>query len=238
MKIALLGYGKMGKAIEKIALDQGDQIVMKITSENTEGLTVDKLSEADVAIEFSRPETAFENICLCLEAGVPVVSGTTAWLDRLEEAKSLCKKHEGALFYASNFSVGVNILFAINRQLAELMGKQDEYQASIEEIHHVHKLDAPSGTAITLAEGLLQHLPGKSAWINEPTGSKEELPIVSRRIEEVPGTHTVTYRSSVDSISIKHEAHSREGFARGALLAARWIIGKTGYYEMEDMLGL
>jgi len=238
MKIALLGYGKMGHAIEKLAIDAGDEIVLRITSKNAEELTAHTIAKADVAIEFSRPESAFENICLCIENGVPVVSGTTAWLDRLEEAKSLCEKHEGALFYASNFSIGVNILFALNRYLARLMSKQKGYGVSMEEIHHIHKLDAPSGTAITLAEGLINQLPEKSGWVNKAEAEAKEIPIVSKRIGEVPGTHEVTYRSAVDILSIRHEAHSREGFAKGALQAAHWLVGKTGYYEMEDMLGL
>lgn len=238
MKIALLGYGKMGREIETLAMEAGDEIVLRITSRNVEELTASSIVKAEVAIEFSRPESAFENICLCLENGVPVVVGTTAWLDRLEEARSLCEKHEGALFYASNFSIGVNILFAVNRYLAKLMNKQEGYAVSMEEIHHIHKLDAPSGTAITLAEGLVDQLAGKTDWVNKAKADNHEVPIVSRRIGEVPGTHQVTYRSAVDTISIRHEAHSRVGFAKGALQAARWLYGKTGYYEMEDMLGL
>ena len=238
MKIALLGYGKMGKAIENLALEAGDEIVLKIGSNNLSDLNPESISKADVAIEFSRPESAFENIVLCLENGVPVISGTTAWLDRLEEAKTLCEKYEGALFYASNFSIGVNIFFALNRNLAKLMAPHKNYKASMEEIHHMHKLDAPSGTAITLAEGIIDELPEKTEWKNETQVLPHEVAIVSKREGEVPGTHEIVYQSAIDTITIRHEAHSREGFARGALQAAYWIKGKVGYYEMSDMLGL
>jgi 4-hydroxy-tetrahydrodipicolinate reductase len=239
MKIAILGYGKMGKAITKIAESEGDEVVLKIGSHNLEDLTIDHLQKADVAIEFSRPESAFDNIRLCLESGVPVVSGTTAWLDRMDEAKSLCNKNDGALFYASNFSIGVNILFHVNKVLAQLMASQSSYSVSMEEIHHIHKLDAPSGTAISLAEDIILQLPDKKGWVNDVVNAKpSELPIVSKRVGEVPGTHEVIYSSAIDTISIKHEAHSREGFARGAIMAARWIVGKQGYFEMKDILGL
>ncbi|MCB0598305.1 MAG: 4-hydroxy-tetrahydrodipicolinate reductase [Phaeodactylibacter sp.] len=237
MKIALLGYGKMGRAIEQLALQDGDEIVLRADSGTSEEAARDFIQSADVAIEFSRPESAFGNIRLSLEAGVPVVCGTTAWLDRLEEAKALCEKCQGALLYASNFSIGVNLFFALNRYLAEMMAQLPQYKARMEEIHHAQKLDAPSGTAITLAEDILERMPGLSRWVNEQAGSPQELPILSKREGDVPGTHEVQYASAIDTITIRHEAHSREGFARGALLAARWLVGKQGYFEMKDMLG-
>lgn len=237
MKIALLGYGKMGKAIEELALSDGDEIVLRADSETSRKAAADFLQAADVAIEFSRPESAFDNIRLSLETGVPIVCGTTAWLDRLEEARVLCEKHDGALLYASNFSIGVNLFFALNRYLAEMMAQLPQYEVRMEEIHHIQKLDAPSGTAITLAEDILNRIKGLNKWVNKEAGEKGELPILSKREGQAPGTHVVEYHSPIDSITIRHEAHSREGFARGALLAARWIVGKKGYFEMKDMLG-
>jgi 4-hydroxy-tetrahydrodipicolinate reductase len=238
ISIALLGYGKMGKTIDRLATEEGHKIVLKIDKDNISDLTPENLSRADVAIEFSQPDAAFDNICACLESGVPVVSGTTAWLDRLEEAKALVEKHEGALFYASNYSVGVNIFFALNRHLAKLMNGHNEYSVDMVEVHHTQKLDAPSGTAITLAEGLVDELKGKSGWAEGREAKPEEIPIVSEREGTVPGTHIVNYRSAVDTITIRHEAHSREGFARGAILAAEWIVGKQGFYGMSDLLGI
>ena len=238
MKIALLGYGKMGKAIEAIALNEGDEIVLKIDANNTNALTPEALTKADVAIEFSRPESAFANIKLCLENRVPVVSGTTGWLDRFDEAKLLCAQNNGAFLYASNFSIGVNIFFAINRKLAEMMGHQPVYGVKIEETHHIHKLDAPSGTGITLANGIIDNIPGKKTWQEGDTNDESVVSIHSYREGEVPGTHVITYDSPIDSIRIEHKAHSREGFAKGALQAARWLVGKEGIFGMKDMLGL
>lgn len=238
MKIALLGYGKMGKAIEAIALEEGDGIVLKIDANNADNLTPEAIVKADVAIEFSRPESAFANISLCLGNGVPVVSGTTGWLDRFDEVKVLCEQKKGAFFYASNFSIGVNIFFAVNRRLAEMMGQQPAYEVRMEETHHIHKLDAPSGTAITLANDIIENMPGKKAWQDGDTSDESVVPIQSFRKGEVPGTHVIFYESSIDSIRIAHQAHSREGFARGALQAARWLAGKQGVFGMEDMLGL
>jgi 4-hydroxy-tetrahydrodipicolinate reductase len=237
MKIALLGYGKMGRAIEQLALEAGDEIVLRIGSQEAGSLSAAALQAAEVAIEFSRPERAFGHIQLCLEAGLPVVCGTTGWLERMAEARALCEKRQGALFYASNFSIGVNLFFALNRYLAQLMRSQPQYGVGMEEIHHIHKLDAPSGTAITLAEAILQELPGKSEWVNQPPADPGQLFINSVREGEVPGTHQVRYDSPTDSILICHEAHSREGFARGALQAAHWLPGRQGYFEMRDMLG-
>jgi 4-hydroxy-tetrahydrodipicolinate reductase len=238
MKIALLGYGKMGRAIEAIALQEGDEVILKIDADNTDALTPEAIVNADVAIEFSRPESAFDNIRLCLENAVPVVSGTTGWLDRFEEAKTVCAQSGGAFFYASNFSIGVNIFFAVNRMLAKMMGQQPGYEVSMEETHHIHKLDAPSGTAITLANDIIENMPGKKNWLEGDTNDESVVPIQSFREGEVPGTHVITYDSPIDSIRIEHEAHSREGFARGALQAARWLVGKQGVFGMEDMLGL
>ena len=236
MKIALIGYGKMGKTIDQLAQAAGHEVVLRIDVNNSTDLNTSALASADVAIEFTRPESAFNNIVTCLENGVPVVSGTTGWLDRLEEAKQLVEKYQGGLFYASNYSIGVNIFFAVNKYLAKLMKRYDQYDISMEEIHHTQKLDAPSGTAITLAEGIMEALPNKTGWVNEPSDKKEELPIISKRIDKVPGTHGISYESVIDNITITHTAHSREGFARGALAAAEWMVGKQGFYGMEDML--
>jgi 4-hydroxy-tetrahydrodipicolinate reductase len=238
MKIALIGYGKMGHAIEEIALQRGHEIVLKVGIENVQDNTIDNIRKADVAIEFTGPEVAFDNVIRCLEAGVPVVSGSTGWLQRFEEAKTFCNKKDGALLYASNFSVGVNIFFAINKKLAELMAPHKEYDVLLTEIHHTQKKDAPSGTAITLAEGILQSIEQKKKWVNEASKSPEELQIISERIDPAPGTHTIRYTSDIDDIEIKHTAHNRKGFATGAVLAAEFLQNKKGIYNMSDVLGL
>ena len=238
MKLVLFGYGKMGKTIERLALEQGDEVVFKVDVDNRADLNVADLQKGDVVIEFTQPESAFENIKLCLEAGIPVVSGTTGWLHRWDEIQSIRAQNNGAMIYASNFSLGVNIFFALNQHLARIMQQFDQYEVELEEIHHTHKVDAPSGTAITLAEGILEHYTHKKTWVNEANTNPETLPIISKRIENVPGTHEITYESSIDQISIKHLAHSREGFAKGALLAAKWLVGKQGLYSMKDVLGL
>ena len=238
MKIALIGYGKMGHAIEEIALQRGHEIVLKVGIENVQDNTTDNIRKADVAIEFTGPEIAFDNVIRCLEAGVPVVSGSTGWLQRFEEAKTYCNKKNGALLYASNFSVGVNIFFAINKKLAELMAPHKEYDVLLTEIHHTQKKDAPSGTAITLAEGILQSIEQKKKWVNEASNSPEELQIISERIDPAPGTHTILYTSNIDDIEIKHTAHNRKGFATGAVLAAEFLHNKKGIYSMSDVLGL
>lgn len=227
----------MGRAIDGLAEGAGAEVVLRVDSTGAAALTAGALQLADVAIEFSRPEHAFGNIRLCLEAGVPVVCGTTGWLHRLEEAQMLCNRLGGALFYASNFSIGVNIFFALNRYLAQLIAQRPQYGVEIEEIHHTQKLDAPSGTAITLAEALLEQLPGKERWVGKAPAGQGELLIRSRREGNIPGTHQVSYSSAIDSITIRHEAHSREGFARGALEAARWLVGRQGVFGMKDMLG-
>lgn len=232
MKIALLGYGRMGQAIEKTAMERGHDIVIR---KDMEPLKMD-LGLADVAIDFSHPNAAFENIVSCLEAGVPVVSGTTGWLDRYEEAKTFCAKTQGAFLYASNFSIGVNLFFNLNAYLSRMMRSLKDYDVALEEIHHVHKLDAPSGTAISLAEDILEQSE-KDSWSLDK-GSNKELFIGVKREGEVPGTHKVRYSSEVDSIEIKHTAHNRTGFALGAVVASEWLIGKNGVFSMSDVLNL
>lgn len=238
MKIALLGYGKMGKFIEQLALAAGHEIVLKISSSNAHECTAPALQQADVAIEFSRPEQAFAHVTACLRAGVPVVCGTTAWQEKLAEAQTLCLELKGAFFYASNFSIGVHIFLKTNALLAKLMNPQAAYKVSIEEIHHTQKLDAPSGTAITTAQTILQELTRLQTWCKAEnlTDTDTQLPITAQRIDHVPGTHIVRYQSPIDSIEISHVAHSREGFASGALAAAQWLIGKKGVFGMNDML--
>lgn len=238
MKIALIGYGKMGKAIEEIALEKGHVVCLKINSQNADQLTVENLERADVAIEFTNPENAISNIIKCLDAGIPVVSGSTGWLDRWQEVEKYCIEKNGSILYASNFSIGVNIFFEVNKKLAVLMSKQPAYDVAIEEIHHTEKKDAPSGTAITLAEQIIHALPRKSSWINESSAMTEDLIIHSKRIDPAPGTHTVKYSSGVDDIEIIHTAHNRKGFAGGAVLAAEFLLGKTGVFNMKDVLGL
>jgi len=237
MKIALIGYGKMGKTIEKMATAQGHQVVLKFDVDNFDEFTVKNIKKADVAIEFTRPEGAAENIKKCIEAGVPVVCGTTGWLEKKAEVDALCLEKGSAFFYASNYSVGVNIFFALNKFLAKMMNEQPQYELETEEIHHTQKLDAPSGTSITLAEGIIENITTKKAWINKASKAKGKVPIISKRIEKVPGTHTINYQSVIDDIEIKHTAHSRAGFAGGAIQAAAWIIGKKGVFGMSDMLG-
>lgn len=219
MKIAILGYGKMGQAIERIALQREHEIILKTNSQNPAD-TAD-FSAVEVAIDFSTPDTAFSNISSALTQGIPVISGTTAWLEKQTEAEQLAMENNTAFLYASNFSIGVNLFFELNKKLAQLMSNHEQYQASMKEVHHIHKLDAPSGTAISLAEDM-----------------QGEIHIESERTGEVPGTHIITYQSGIDSIEIKHEAHNRQGFALGAVLAAEWIKDKKGVFSMSDMLNL
>ena len=229
MKIALLGYGKMGKTIERIALERGHEIVLKVDAPGDYDL-----SKAQVAIEFSTPQSAFVNISKALSLGLPTVAGTTGWLEHYPEAVALCKAHEAAFLYASNFSIGVNIFFELNKTLAQFMQKYPEYAVSIEEIHHTQKLDAPSGTAITLAQEIIEQT-DKVGWeLGETT--EDKIPITAKRIENIPGTHIVTYKSVVDTLEIKHTAHNRDGFALGAVLAAEWIVDKKGVFSMKDVL--
>ncbi|KPM31677.1 Dihydrodipicolinate reductase [Croceitalea dokdonensis DOKDO 023] len=232
MNIGLFGYGKMGRMLEKIGQDRGHTIVAKI-DDDTEAIDYDGM---DVAIDFSTPNAAFNNITHCFKNRVPVVSGTTGWLRDYEKALQICNAEKGAFIYASNFSLGVNIFFELNRQLAQMMSGLEQYTASLEEIHHIHKLDAPSGTAITLAEGVLEHHPKKD-WSLDGK-EKGKLPIYAKRDGEVPGTHSVNYTSKEDSITIQHVAHGREGFALGAIVAAEWILGKQGVFSMKDVLNL
>lgn len=232
MKIALFGYGKMGRMIEQLAVERGHQIVAKIDIDTTE---VD-FSTMDVAIDFSMPSAAYGNIRQCIQNKVPIISGTTGWLDHYDEAVELCNNHKGAFIYASNYSLGVNVFFELNAYLAKMMKNLEQYKVSMEEIHHTQKLDAPSGTAITLADGIIENSSYKDWKLNE--ANEKEIPIVSKRIGDVPGTHSVDYESIVDSIEIKHTAHNRKGFALGAVIAAEWIIGKTGVFSMKDVLNL
>lgn len=238
MKIALIGYGKMGQAIEEIARARGHEIVLTIGIENIEDNTVENIRKADVAIEFTGPEIAFNNIIRCIDADVPVVSGSTGWLERYEEAKNYCIKKNGALLYASNFSVGVNIFFALNKKLAELMAPHTGYDVRMKEIHHTTKKDAPSGTAITLAEGILEKNPNKTNWVNNLSADPGALVIMSERTDPAPGTHIVTYTSDIDDIEIIHTAHNRKGFATGAVLAAEFLHNKKGIFSMQEVLGI
>lgn len=230
MKIALLGYGKMGKTIERLALERGHEIIFRI-SEDIESYD---LQQADVAIDFSVPTAAFNNITTCFKKQVPVVSGTTGWLQHYEDAVKSCKENDAAFIYASNFSLGVNLFFELNKKLAQMMKNFPEYRVGIEEIHHTQKLDAPSGTAITLAEQIIENSE-KKGWKLDEAG-EDELPIVAKRIENVPGTHIISYDSPVDTIKIEHVAHSRDGFALGAIVAAEWLQHKKGVYSMKDVL--
>jgi len=238
MKIALIGYGKMGKAIEEIALKRGHQVVLKIDFDNQAAFTKENLQQADVAIEFTGPHSAAENVLRCLGYGIPLVCGSTGWLARWDEAKNLCDKNNGTLLYASNFSVGVNLFFEINKYVAALISRHPEYDVVMEEIHHTQKKDAPSGTAITLAEQVLEHITTKKKWVNGSAANAAELPIISKRIDPAPGTHSIRYTSAIDDIEIIHTAHSREGFATGAVLAAEFIAGKKGIFSMKEVLGL
>jgi 4-hydroxy-tetrahydrodipicolinate reductase len=235
MNIALIGYGKMGKEIEQILLQRGHSITLR--SSRSAPFKAEDLAGTDVAIEFTEPHSAVDNILKCFEAGVPVVVGTTGWYTRMQEVQEACATMNGGLFTASNFSIGVNILFKINKEFARLMSDFEEYTPSMEEIHHTAKRDSPSGTAITLAEGILENYPGRGGWINESTDDAHKLGIVSRREGEVPGTHIIRYTSAVDEIQLVHQAFNRKGFALGAVRAAEFIQGKKGAYGMNDLLG-
>lgn len=230
MNIALIGYGKMGKTIERIAIERGHTIVLKVE----EDIDNYEFQKVEVAIDFSIPAAAFKNITTCFKKGIPVVSGTTGWLEKYDEAVEYCKNSDAAFIYASNFSLGVNIFFELNKKLAEMMKPFKEYTVGIEEIHHTQKLDAPSGTAITLAEQIIANT-DNTGWKLEEAG-EQEIPITAKRIENVPGTHTISYDSKVDTIKIEHVAHSRDGFALGAVIAAEWLKGKKGVYKMKDVL--
>ena len=238
MKISLIGYGKMGKAIEEIAISKGHEIVLKIDVSNIADFTKENLTKADVAIEFTTPHTAFDNVMKCLEYNVPIVCGTTGWLSRWNEAKEFCDKQNGTLLYASNYSIGVNLFFELNTFLAKLMSNHPDYNASLEETHHTQKKDSPSGTAITLADQVLEYIKSKKQWVNHTSNHKEDLEIISERIDPAPGIHKIKYNSAIDDIEIIHTAHNRKGFAGGAVLAAEFVSNKKGIFTMKDVLGL
>lgn len=233
MKIALLGYGKMGKTIEEIAVERGHEIVLKV-SEDIDHFDLRDI-DADVAIDFSIPDAAFKNITTAFKKKIPVVCGTTGWLDKYEKAVKICEEEDSAFIYASNFSIGVNLFFKLNEQLADMMKNLEEYSVEIEEIHHVQKVDAPSGTAISLAQQILEKNPKKKDWQLDHA-EKDEIPVFAKREANVPGTHTVSYKSKIDTIEIKHTAHSRQGFAKGAVIAAEWLKDKKGVFTMKEVL--
>lgn len=236
MKIALLGYGKMGRAIEEVALERGHDIVLRVSIDNPQDCTTENLEKADVAIEFSGPDSAFGHVTKCIEAGLPVVCGSTGWLNHYDEAREHCERKGGSLIYSSNFSIGVNIFFLLNEKLAELMSAQPDYDVAISEVHHTEKKDAPSGTAISLAEQIIERHPAKSQWKNHSTNDASDLQIISERVDEVPGTHRVWYHSAIDNIEIVHTAHNRKGFASGAVLAAEFLKDRKGIYSMRDVI--
>ncbi|WP_367864410.1 4-hydroxy-tetrahydrodipicolinate reductase [Pedobacter sp. WC2423] len=245
MNIALIGYGKMGQIIERFAIERGHEVVLKIGTDQLADLTVSNLRKADVAIDFSTPDAAINNIYTCFDANVPIVVGTTGWYGQLQEIKDECLRRNNTLLYGSNFSIGVNLFFHINEVLAKVMNNYPVYEVQVEEIHHTQKLDSPSGTAMTLAEGIIENMDRKSEWVNELDGNpaievlkQEQVLIASQRIENIPGTHTVIYSSEVDEIELKHTAHSRAGFALGAVVAAEWLQNKQGFYNISDIFNL
>jgi len=238
MNIALIGYGKMGKAIEEIAIQRGHTILLKIDVDNADKFTKENLDKADVAIEFTGPHSAYENLKKLMQFGTNTVSGSTGWLEKLDEIKNDCQKNNNGFIYASNFSVGVNIFFEVNKRLAALMKDHHDYDVQLTEIHHTAKKDAPSGTAITLAEQVLEGVPRKKSWVNHISDNPEELEILSERIDPAPGTHKIKYSSAIDDIEIIHTAHTRMGFALGAVLAAEFLKGKKGIYGMKEVLAL
>ena len=238
MRIALIGYGKMGQAIEAIAIEKGHRVVLKIDINNAADLNKENMAKADVAIEFTGPHSAFSNVMKCLELGIPVVCGSTGWLAKWDEVKQFCEKQNGTLIYASNYSIGVNLFFELNTRLAKLMSAYPQYEVMMEEIHHTQKKDAPSGTAITLAEQVLANITSKKQWVNHLSDNPEELEIISERMDPAPGTHKIKYSSSVDDIEIIHTAHNRIGFAGGAVMAAEFAIQKKGIFGMKEVLGL
>jgi 4-hydroxy-tetrahydrodipicolinate reductase len=238
MRILILGYGKLGKAFEQVALKRNHSVPYKIASSNKDDVQTITKADVDVAIEFSSPESVFGNLKACIEKGIPVVCGTTGWLHRKPEIEKLCQDNRGAFFYASNYSLGVNLFFQFSKRLARIMSDHRAYNVSIEEIHHAAKKDAPSGTAITLAEGVIENIGYKNKFVNETTTDPLCVGIVSKRIDQVAGTHTVSYSSQIDTIELKHIAHTRAGFAEGAVIAAEWLVGRTGVFGMEDMLNM
>jgi len=237
MNIALIGYGKMGKEIEKIAINRGHKVGLIIDKNNPEELNAENLKDIDVAIEFSMPESALNNYIKCFNANVPVVSGTTGWLKDLKIVTDACQNGKG-FFYASNFSLGVNLFFELNKKVASLMSQFPDYKVDMEEIHHIHKIDSPSGTAITLAEGIIETSPNVNGWTENFDHQQDEINIISKRYGAVPGTHTITWHSEVDQIQIQHQAYNRKGFAMGAVLAAEFMPGKEGFFGMADLLSI
>ncbi len=238
MKVALVGYGKMGQAIGAILKNRGHEIPLIIDKDNPEDLCAEKLAGIDVAIEFSTPHTAYGNIVKLIENNVPVVCGTTAWLDKYDEVVALCEKHKGAFFYASNYSIGVNLTFKLNEMLSRMMNRFEDYDVTLNEIHHTQKLDAPSGTAITLAEGIIAGADRLKKWQLGTTCESDTLEVNAQRRSTVPGTHTVVWESAIDKITIEHEAKSREGFAQGAVMASEFLCGRSGIFTMDDLLDL
>ncbi len=237
MRIALIGYGKMGKAIEEIAVHRGHEIVLKIDEYNLAEFNKENISKADIAIEFTGPHSAYENVKKTLNFDIPLICGSTGWLEKLDEVKKLCAARNGSFIYASNYSVGVNIFFELNKKLAALMAPDKDYEVQVTEIHHTQKKDAPSGTAITIAEQILESIGRKKTWVNHISDNPEDLEIISERVDAAAGTHKVKYSSTVDDIEIIHTAHNRQGFALGAVLAAEFIKDKKGIYEMKNVLG-
>lgn len=238
MKIALIGYGKMGKAIERIAIGRGHEIVCCIDTDNQDDFESAAFESADIAIEFSTPQSAYANYLRAFAKGVPVVSGSTGWLDKLPDIKHLCDEGKATFFYSSNFSIGVNIFFALNKYLARLMNRFQQYDVDMTEIHHIHKLDHPSGTAITLADGIIENLTRKTQWTENEAPESNEVRISHERRGEIPGTHIINYESDVDRITISHEAFSREGFALGAVVAAEWMNDKKGFHTMDELMNI
>jgi 4-hydroxy-tetrahydrodipicolinate reductase len=238
MKIALIGYGKMGKAIEEVAVQRGHTIVLKIDENNLADFTKENIAAANVAIEFTGPHSALENIKKTISFDIPLISGSTGWIEKMDEVNKLVTEKNGSFLYASNFSVGVNIFFEVNKKLAALMAPHKEYEVILEEIHHTQKKDAPSGTAITLAEQVLEEVKRKKQWVNELSDNPEDLEIISQREDPAPGTHSVRYSSAIDTIEIIHTAHNRKGFALGAVLAAEYVHDKKGIFSMKEVLGL
>ena len=238
MNIALIGYGKMGQTIERIAIERGHTIALRITSANKQEMTAENLDKADVAIEFTRPDSAKENVLQCLSAGLGVVSGTTGWNEQLPYVLTTVRENNAAFLHASNFSIGVNIFFEVNKLLASLMNGHPEYTVKIDETHHTQKKDAPSGTAITLAEQIISNIGSKKQWALNDLNDRDAVPVFAHRVENVPGTHVINYSSAIDDIEIKHTAHNRDGFALGAVLAAEYIAGKQGIFSMRDVLGI
>lgn len=236
MKAAIIGYGKMGREIERILIGRGHEIVLIIDQDNASDLTAENLAHADVAIEFTTPSTAYGNIRKCLECGAAVVSGTTGWTDRLAELQALCREKGGAMFYASNYSLGVNLMFRLNRELARLMNRFTAYEVGIAETHHTEKKDSPSGTAVTLADDIIARLDRKSGWVNEKTGDPSLIGIESFRVGMTPGDHSVTYTSEDDVLEIRHSIKNRRTLALGAVIAAEFLCGRSGVYTMEDLI--